>query len=147
MVTCTLCAFISLVWLREQIVHGGAPQWLEQHQPPPQNAAGQANEVSSLVQRWLGNGFVRLQSSPALSFFFVFPCVQAQAAGQGVAQERPAAQPAPPDPPAQNEAEPEPPDGPPEQADDPDLEEEEEAAAEDADANNGAQGGICTVVR
>ena len=44
-VTCTLCAFISLVWLREQIVHGGAPQWLEQHQPPPPNAAGQANEV------------------------------------------------------------------------------------------------------
>lgn len=44
-VTCTLCAFISLVWLREQIVHGGAPQWLEQHQPPQPNAAGQANEV------------------------------------------------------------------------------------------------------
>uniref|UniRef100_A0A7N6BAN4 E3 ubiquitin-protein ligase MARCHF6 n=1 Tax=Anabas testudineus TaxID=64144 RepID=A0A7N6BAN4_ANATE len=43
-VTCTLCAFISLVWLREQIVHGGAPQWLEQHQPPPPNGAGQANE-------------------------------------------------------------------------------------------------------
>uniref|UniRef100_A0A3B5KLR8 E3 ubiquitin-protein ligase MARCHF6 n=1 Tax=Takifugu rubripes TaxID=31033 RepID=A0A3B5KLR8_TAKRU len=104
-VTCTLCAFISLVWLREQIVHGGAPQWLEQHQPPPQNAAGQANE----------------------------------AAGQGVAHEPPAAQPAPPDPPAQNEAEPEPPDVPPDQGDDPDLEEEEGAAAEDADANNGAQ--------
>ncbi|KAL0966110.1 hypothetical protein UPYG_G00291050 [Umbra pygmaea] len=33
-VTCTLCAFISLVWLREQIVHGGAPQWLEQNQQP-----------------------------------------------------------------------------------------------------------------
>uniref|UniRef100_A0A3Q1I188 E3 ubiquitin-protein ligase MARCHF6 n=1 Tax=Anabas testudineus TaxID=64144 RepID=A0A3Q1I188_ANATE len=33
-VTCTLCAFISLVWLREQIVHGGAPHWLEQNQPP-----------------------------------------------------------------------------------------------------------------
>lgn len=31
---------------------------------------------------------------------------------------------------------------PPDQADDPDLEEEEGAAAEDADANNGAQGGI-----
>lgn len=44
-VTCTLCAFISLVWLREQIVHGGAPQWLEQHQPPPANAAGQGQEV------------------------------------------------------------------------------------------------------
>uniref|UniRef100_A0A3Q2R1N0 E3 ubiquitin-protein ligase MARCHF6 n=1 Tax=Fundulus heteroclitus TaxID=8078 RepID=A0A3Q2R1N0_FUNHE len=50
-VTCTLCAFISLVWLREQIVHGGAPQWLEQHQPPlvPNQPDGpaQANEVSS----------------------------------------------------------------------------------------------------
>uniref|UniRef100_A0A8C4NV49 E3 ubiquitin-protein ligase MARCHF6 n=1 Tax=Dicentrarchus labrax TaxID=13489 RepID=A0A8C4NV49_DICLA len=106
-VTCTLCAFISLVWLREQIVHGGAPQWLEQHQPPPPNAAGQANE--------------------------------AQAAGQGAADEPPAAQPAPADPPAQNEAEPEPPDVPPDQGDDPELEEEEGAAAEDADPNNGAQ--------
>lgn len=106
-VTCTLCAFISLVWLREQIVHGGAPQWLEQHQPPPPNAAGQANE--------------------------------AQAAGQGAADEPPAAQPAPADPPAQNEAEPEPPDVPPDQADDAELEEEEGAAAEDADPNNGAQ--------
>ncbi|XP_018121618.1 E3 ubiquitin-protein ligase MARCH6 isoform X3 [Xenopus laevis] len=44
-VTCTLCAFISLVWLREQIVHGGAPQWLEQNQPPPLNVLGQQNEV------------------------------------------------------------------------------------------------------
>ncbi|CAF95396.1 unnamed protein product, partial [Tetraodon nigroviridis] len=33
-VACTLGAFISLVWLREQIVHGGAPQWLEQNPPP-----------------------------------------------------------------------------------------------------------------
>uniref|UniRef100_A0A3Q2CI59 E3 ubiquitin-protein ligase MARCHF6 n=1 Tax=Cyprinodon variegatus TaxID=28743 RepID=A0A3Q2CI59_CYPVA len=50
-VTCTLCAFISLVWLREQIVHGGAPQWLEHNQPPlvPNQPDGpaQANEVSS----------------------------------------------------------------------------------------------------
>uniref|UniRef100_A0A8C9ZLJ5 E3 ubiquitin-protein ligase MARCHF6 n=1 Tax=Sander lucioperca TaxID=283035 RepID=A0A8C9ZLJ5_SANLU len=106
-VTCTLCAFISLVWLREQIVHGGAPHWLEQHQPPPPNAAGQANEVLS--------------------------------AGQGAADEPPAAQPAPADPPAQNEAEPEPPDVPPDQGDNPELEEEEGAAAEDADPNNGAQ--------
>jgi len=64
---------------------------------------------------------------------------QAQAAGQGAADEPPAAQPAPADPPAQNEAEPEPPDVPPDQADDPELE-EEGAAAEDADPNNGAQG-------
>uniref|UniRef100_A0A8C6KW81 E3 ubiquitin-protein ligase MARCHF6 n=1 Tax=Nothobranchius furzeri TaxID=105023 RepID=A0A8C6KW81_NOTFU len=51
-VTCTLCAFISLVWLREQIVHGGAPQWLEQNPPPlvPNQPDGPApaNEVSSL---------------------------------------------------------------------------------------------------
>lgn len=30
MVLCTLCAFIGLVWLREQILHGGGPDWLEQ---------------------------------------------------------------------------------------------------------------------
>ncbi|CAN7991019.1 unnamed protein product [Ixodes hexagonus] len=29
-VTCTLCAFISLVWLREQVIHGEGPDWLEQ---------------------------------------------------------------------------------------------------------------------
>ncbi|XP_018609773.1 E3 ubiquitin-protein ligase MARCH6 [Scleropages formosus] len=44
-VTCTLCAFISLVWLREQIVHGGAPQWLEQNFEQGANAGGQPNEA------------------------------------------------------------------------------------------------------
>lgn len=29
-VLCTLCAFIGLVWLREQILHGGGPDWLEE---------------------------------------------------------------------------------------------------------------------
>ena len=29
-VTCTLSAFISLIWLREQILRGGGPDWLEQ---------------------------------------------------------------------------------------------------------------------
>ena len=28
-VICSLCAFISLVWLREQILSGGGPDWLE----------------------------------------------------------------------------------------------------------------------
>lgn len=28
-VTCTLFAFIGLVWLREQIMHGGGPAWLD----------------------------------------------------------------------------------------------------------------------
>ena len=30
----SLCAFISLFWLREQIVHGGGPDWLDE--PAPQ---------------------------------------------------------------------------------------------------------------
>lgn len=34
-VTCTLFAFIGLVWLREQILHGGGPDWLERDEPPP----------------------------------------------------------------------------------------------------------------
>ncbi|XP_056439954.1 LOW QUALITY PROTEIN: E3 ubiquitin-protein ligase MARCHF6-like [Gadus chalcogrammus] len=49
-VTCTLCAFISLVWLREQIVHGGAPHWLEQHQAQQANAAGANNEAPAAGQ-------------------------------------------------------------------------------------------------
>lgn len=59
-VTCTLCAFISLVWLREQIVHGGAPLWLEQNQQQPANAAGQANEAAGA-----GNGGADNQPVPA----------------------------------------------------------------------------------
>ncbi|XP_018323942.1 E3 ubiquitin-protein ligase MARCH6-like [Agrilus planipennis] len=42
-VTCTLFAFIGLVWLREQILHGGGPDWLEHDrlaQPPIEEAAG-----------------------------------------------------------------------------------------------------------
>ena len=39
-VTCTLSAFISLIWLREQILRGGGPDWLEQ-QFNAQNAVPQ----------------------------------------------------------------------------------------------------------
>ena len=47
MVTLTLLAFIGLVWLREQILHGGGPEWLEMEAaalqgPPPR---GNLNEV------------------------------------------------------------------------------------------------------
>ncbi|XP_051985155.1 E3 ubiquitin-protein ligase MARCHF6 [Xyrauchen texanus] len=59
-VTCTLCAFISLVWLREQIVHGGAPLWLEQNQQQPANAAGLPNEAPGP-----GNGGAENQPMPA----------------------------------------------------------------------------------
>lgn len=34
-VTCTLFAFIGLIWLREQILHGGGPDWLERDEPVP----------------------------------------------------------------------------------------------------------------
>lgn len=40
-VTCTLFSFIGLVWLREQIMHGGGPDWMERENippPPPEDA-------------------------------------------------------------------------------------------------------------
>ncbi|KAK0086976.1 hypothetical protein PV325_002067 [Microctonus aethiopoides] len=41
-VTCTLFAFIGLVWLREQILHAGGPDWLERDaQLAPVNNAAQ----------------------------------------------------------------------------------------------------------
>lgn len=46
-VTCTLFAFIGLVWLREQILHGGGPEWLERDNnhpaPPADQPAAPAN--------------------------------------------------------------------------------------------------------
>ena len=38
-VTCTLLSFIGIVWLREQILHGGGPDWLERDDAPPINDA------------------------------------------------------------------------------------------------------------
>ncbi|XP_029445897.1 E3 ubiquitin-protein ligase MARCH6 [Rhinatrema bivittatum] len=63
-VTCTLCAFISLVWLREQIVHGGAPQWLEQNQPQPVNGAGQQNEAQGVGHGGAENAAVEQPANP-----------------------------------------------------------------------------------
>ncbi|XP_041101883.1 E3 ubiquitin-protein ligase MARCHF6 isoform X3 [Polyodon spathula] len=107
-VTCTLCAFISLVWLREQIVHGGAPLWLDQNQQHPANGAGLPNE--------------------------------APGAGNGAAENVPA--PPPPNPPAENAVVAEIPDIQVDPAEDmeADNDDEDDPAAEDAaDANNGAQ--------
>ena len=36
-VLCSLCAFISLVWLREQILSGGGPDWLENNRANNEN--------------------------------------------------------------------------------------------------------------
>ncbi|XP_040291323.1 E3 ubiquitin-protein ligase MARCHF6 [Bufo bufo] len=65
-VTCTLCAFISLVWLREQIVHGGAPLWLDQNllPPPPQNGQGPQNEAQGPGNVPADNGAVDQPAVP-----------------------------------------------------------------------------------
>ncbi|XP_022903950.2 E3 ubiquitin-protein ligase MARCHF6 [Onthophagus taurus] len=36
-VTCTLFTFIGLVWLREQVLHGGGPNWLGENENVPEN--------------------------------------------------------------------------------------------------------------
>lgn len=55
-VTCTLFSFIGLVWLREQIMHGGGPDWLERDNvqvappndapPVPDNNNGPAEQAA-----------------------------------------------------------------------------------------------------
>ena len=51
-VTCTLCAFISLVWLREQILHGGGPDWLEQDNQAANQARVRCTESEKVL--WEG---------------------------------------------------------------------------------------------
>lgn len=66
-VTCTLFAFIGLVWLREQILHAGGPDWLERDNvqiplvdnPPPANAQPQnAQEEHAMPQEVQDNNNV-----------------------------------------------------------------------------------------
>lgn len=48
LISCTLCAFLSLVWLREQIVRGGGPEWLEPPAevfPPPRNVPNRPQNI------------------------------------------------------------------------------------------------------
>lgn len=62
-VTCTLFAFIGLIWLREQILHGGGPDWLERDEPnnqqqlnvllPPIPEENPAEEVRCLLYTFL----------------------------------------------------------------------------------------------
>ncbi|XP_058120264.1 E3 ubiquitin-protein ligase MARCHF6 isoform X1 [Anopheles coustani] len=51
-VTCTLFTFIGLVWLREQIIHGGGPEWLERddEQAPEAAAAAAGNGPANVRQ-------------------------------------------------------------------------------------------------
>lgn len=121
-VTCTLCAFISLVWLREQIVHGGAPQWLEQNQlplvPNQQNGPAAANEVPGANAG-----------------------VNAEAAAEAPAPADPAPDGLPPaDPPEAGRDEAELDDEDDDGEEDEEEEDDEEGREEDAaDANNGGQ--------
>lgn len=46
-VTCTLLSFIGLVWLREQILHGGGPDWLERDDAPQQNDQNQEQQAEA----------------------------------------------------------------------------------------------------
>ncbi|TDG47165.1 hypothetical protein AWZ03_006430 [Drosophila navojoa] len=48
-VTCTLLSFIGLVWLREQILHGGGPDWLERDEAPAAAAVPAAPAAAAAV--------------------------------------------------------------------------------------------------
>ncbi|KAL2085385.1 hypothetical protein ACEWY4_018705 [Coilia grayii] len=120
-VTCTLCAFISLVWLREQIIHGGAPQWLEHNLQAAGNMAAQANEAPAAAAGPGGEPPPQAEAAPA---------EHPPEEEEDEEEEERAAD----DPEQQEEA-----------ADDLEAdneeeeEEDEEAGAEDAEANNGGQ--------
>ncbi|XP_062376758.1 E3 ubiquitin-protein ligase MARCHF6-like [Sardina pilchardus] len=114
-VTCTLCAFISLVWLREQIIHGGAPQWLEQNLQAAANMAAQANEAPAAAPG-PGDPDPQAEEAPA-----EHPPEEEEDADEEQAADDPEQQ---EDPAEDLEA---------------DNEDEEEAGAEDAEANNGGQ--------
>lgn len=69
-VTCTLFAFIGLVWLREQILHGGGPEWLDQEEvehdhginrPVDQPLAERLDEVDNNNVSWQIGGLIFAQ--------------------------------------------------------------------------------------
>lgn len=47
-VLCSLAAFISLVWLREQILSGGGPDWLENIDQENQNVNNNQQEANEM---------------------------------------------------------------------------------------------------
>lgn len=50
-ITCSLLAFIALVWLREQVLHGGGPDWLEREEVNPQPAPAPPAPVPEVADR------------------------------------------------------------------------------------------------
>lgn len=63
-VTCTLCAFISLVWLREQILHGGGPNWLEEDNAPLENNNLDVPDARHLVEHQVPNVAAEAPAAP-----------------------------------------------------------------------------------
>jgi len=59
-VICTLLSFIGLVWLREQILHGGGPEWLERDN----NAAVAVAHVAMAAAQAAGNAAAGPQAPP-----------------------------------------------------------------------------------
>ena len=74
-VLCSLGAFISLVWLREQILSGGGPEWLEANgapppaQPPPAQPQ-QQQEAGQPQQQPPGDNRLRNENLPNRRFLF-----------------------------------------------------------------------------
>ena len=60
-VFCSLCVFISLVWLREQLVHGGIPAWLQNNPPVVNNAPAQP--VSTIYNIYSSLCYIMVYSS------------------------------------------------------------------------------------
>ena len=50
----TLLAFIGLVWLREQILHGGGPEWLEMEANAIQHGPNQQQPQNNIMEEDAG---------------------------------------------------------------------------------------------
>lgn len=62
-VTCTLLSFIGLVWLREQILLGGGPDWLERDDNPGIGANNEADDEVDLNVPPDGGGGVEVEAA------------------------------------------------------------------------------------
>ena len=60
----TLLAFIGLVWLREQILHGGGPEWLEMDANGLQNGPNQEQQPQNVVVEDAVEGNLPVEPAP-----------------------------------------------------------------------------------
>jgi E3 ubiquitin-protein ligase MARCH6 len=64
-VTLTLLAFIGLVWLREQILHGGGPEWLEMEANAIQHGPNQEQPQNNIIEDDAAAGLLLEGNLPA----------------------------------------------------------------------------------